>query len=379
MRSATQAPNNTRIRFALADALISLKRHAQAVEVLRQGLRRYPGDQEIKHRLVLAESYLEEQQWIEKRRGERRGSTQHAVEGRLDTRTRLHRIRCTKLKGRAALEACDTALRARPDDPLLHRQRGDALLDVNQIADAILAYQEALRLDPSSTETPKRIKLAQAQRQSSAKKCRQLTGRAALAACEAALLRGANDEALMQERRGDILLHMKRSEDAIRAYRAALSLAPDNADIQRKVLALTRQAAEAASGESSQQAAESMASLSPTPPAARGNAPETKPASATRTATKAVRKSQEPALAQRTKSSRTEASQRDTAAKADQAEKAPKPAARATGTSVKDQMTDAEERGSGTPIATIAVPVQSSAPSSRKRYSNRPIAAGITH
>ena len=47
-RELLRDPGNLDVRFALSDAYMGLRRYADAVAVLRDGLERFPGDDEIK-------------------------------------------------------------------------------------------------------------------------------------------------------------------------------------------------------------------------------------------------------------------------------------------------------------------------------------------
>jgi Flp pilus assembly protein TadD len=144
--------------------LIGLQRHKEAVEVLKEGLERSPGSNRIKSNLSLAESYLEEQSWIEKRRAQQATASGATVYKKPDTETKLNITRCTKPKGDSALKACDTALTVLPNNPSLRRSKADALMEMNRVVEAVLAYQESLRLDPHDAETSKKLSAAQSKR-----------------------------------------------------------------------------------------------------------------------------------------------------------------------------------------------------------------------
>jgi tetratricopeptide (TPR) repeat protein len=210
--------------------------------VLKDGLARAPGSEQIKKKLSLAESYLEERLWIEKRRAQQGASSDAAATQKLDTETKLNMIRCTKLKGDTALKACNMALKTLPDDAKLHRSKADALMAMDRVNEAILAYREALRLEPTDDETSKKLAAARSRRNAMVTDCQQLTGSAALRACDAALLEGAKDESAVQRRRGDLLLAMNRTAEAEEAYRRALNLSPDNLETKKKLESLTQPA-----------------------------------------------------------------------------------------------------------------------------------------
>ncbi len=239
-RELNLAPNDLAIRFALCDALIHLRRHKEAVDVLKEGLERLPGSNRIKKKLALAESYLEEQVWIEKRRAQQTVPPSDASDAKLDTVTKLNIIRCTKLKGDTALKACNTALKVLPNDPSLYRGKADALLSMNRLGEAVLAYRESLRFDPANPETTNSLLAAESQREVTVTRCQQLEGIAALDACDTALIKGSADEFAIQSRKGDLLLGMNRTAEALEAYNTARKLNPSNAEITQKIAALTK-------------------------------------------------------------------------------------------------------------------------------------------
>jgi len=239
-RELNLAPYDLDIRFALSDALIGLRRHKEAVEVLKDGLARSPGSARIKKKLSLAESYLEEQSWIERRRAQQAGAAGATVSKRLDTKTKLNMIRCTKLQGGSALKACESVLTVLPDDPSLHRSKADALLEMDRVVEAVLAYRQSLRLAPDDVETAKKLTVAQSKRKAIATECQRLAGSAALRACDTALLEGAEDEFALQRRRGDILLAMERTAEAKEAYQSALKLNPDDLETKKKLDSLIK-------------------------------------------------------------------------------------------------------------------------------------------
>jgi tetratricopeptide (TPR) repeat protein len=234
-RELNLAPHDLDIRFALSDALVGLRRHKEAVEVLKEGLERSPGSNRIKSKLSLAESYLEEQAWIEKRRAQQATPPGTTVSQKPETETKLNIIRCTKLKGDNALKACDAALTVLPNDPSLRRSKADALMEMNRVVEAVLAYQELLRLDPHDAETSKKLSAAQSKRKAFVAECQRLAGSAALRACDAALLEGATDEFVIHRRRGDLLLAKKRKAEAQKAYQSALELRPDDLEVKKKL------------------------------------------------------------------------------------------------------------------------------------------------
>lgn len=230
------APHDHNIRFALSDALIGLHRFQEAVNVLREGLEQFPGSNRIKKKLTLAESLAQEQLWIEQRRAR---SAQKTDQPRLDAVTKRNIIRCTKLKGSTAIEACNEALVTQPGDPSLHKARADALLSLGRIGESILAYRKALLLYPGDKETRQTLQTAQAKREALIGQCQQQDGSSALTSCQSALLKGERDESAIQVRIGELLLGLRQTTKALSAYEAALAVDPGNKEITEKIALLT--------------------------------------------------------------------------------------------------------------------------------------------
>jgi tetratricopeptide (TPR) repeat protein len=231
-------PSNMDIRMALGEALLKLRRYRPAVDVFKAGLEMEPGNRAYKEQLALVESLLKEQAWIEKQRKQRALKTASGQNGKKSVAASRFILRCTKLKGNTALAACNEGLALFPGLAELYRGKGDALMDLNRIGQAILAYREALVLVPDHRDTERKLSMAQTRRRLSVKKCTQLTGIIALSACDAALIKGGPDELIIQQRRGDLLSAMGKRQAAIEAYQAALMIDSGDNTIQRKLAAL---------------------------------------------------------------------------------------------------------------------------------------------
>ena len=148
-RELLRDPGNLEIRFALSDAFMGLRRYADAVAVLQEGLENFPGDDAIKKKLILAESYLDEQQHIEK---QQKSAAAASRSKKQDTQIRLSIIRCEKLKGDAAMAACNDGLAVNPDQPELLTGRGNIWLEMDRFGNAIRDYEAALAADPKNRD-----------------------------------------------------------------------------------------------------------------------------------------------------------------------------------------------------------------------------------
>ena len=239
-RELLRDPNNVEIRFALSDAYMGMRRYADAVSVLREGLERFPGDEEIKKKLILAESYLKEQQFIEKQQQTTAASSQSKKQ---ETQIRLSLIRCKTLKGEAAMAACNEGLGISPDHPELLMGRGNVWLKSDRIGNAMLDFEAALAADPKNREAAKNLRLAQTKRAVKVTQCLQVDGLEGLDACDAALLKGTSDEFAVQKRRAGLLQSMGREKEALAAYRVAAGLNPADGQIAQYLAALTPRSA----------------------------------------------------------------------------------------------------------------------------------------
>lgn len=235
-RELLRDPGNLEIRFALSDALMGLRRYADAVAVLQQGLENFPGDDTIKKKLILAESYLDEQQYIEK---QKKSAAAASRSKKQDTQIRLSIIRCEKLRGDAAMAACNDGLAMNPDHPELLTGRGNVWLEMDRFGNAIRDYEAALAADPKNRMVTKNLRLAQTKREVKVAQCLQAGGPDGLKACDAALMKGASDEFAVQKRRAGLLQAMGREKEAIEAYRVAAGLNPADDQIKQSLAALS--------------------------------------------------------------------------------------------------------------------------------------------
>ena len=130
--------------------------------------------------------------------------------GSAEETTRLQHdvMRCAKSFD---VNACDAALRSKPDDPEILVAKGDALSHDGRPADAILLYLRAGGLLPPGDEGIKlKLSAAEAQREGLAAQCQVSADAAAADACQAALLRGSADEPALLARRRVLLQSFDR-------------------------------------------------------------------------------------------------------------------------------------------------------------------------
>ena len=220
-----RSPNELERQLAVADALIDQGCYKEAVPVLEAGLAQRPRSSELQSRLRAARSMLSEEHFFEGL-----GTAQEAA------RLQHSVMRCTKLSD---VSACDDALHIKPDDPQLVIAKGDALAQGGRPADAILIYLHAASLLPSDDEVKSKLAAAESQREALVSQCEGNADTAAADACQAALLRGSQDEFALLRRRGILLQSLDKPEQALDAFIAANVLKQNDKSVALAIVALT--------------------------------------------------------------------------------------------------------------------------------------------
>ena len=219
-------PHDLAVQLAAIDALIDGGCYKEAVPILETGLSQHPHSSELQSRMRAVRSMLNEEQFFEGL-----GTAQEKAKLQHDA------MRCTKFFD---VNACDDALRSKPDDPELLVAKGDALSHEGRPADAILIYLHAGGLLPPGDEGIKlKLSAAEAQREGLAAQCQVSADAAAADACQAALLRGSTDEFTLLKRRGILLQSFDKPAQALDAFIAASVLKQDDKAVALAVVALT--------------------------------------------------------------------------------------------------------------------------------------------
>ena len=134
-------PDSIEVRLRYADVLMGQRQYQQAVNILRDALAMQPGNDTIKQKYRLASSLAEEQQSIDQL------STDTPAAG---TRNSVQEILCKTLKGQRAISACDQVLATDPRNITALTRRGDELMALNQVGDAVASYRRAVALEPAN-------------------------------------------------------------------------------------------------------------------------------------------------------------------------------------------------------------------------------------
>ena len=142
-------PDDLQAQFKLADAWSDAGCFGESLQVLQAAQDAHPGNKELETRLRVAGSLVGEEHFFDDL-------------DRADTEARLKRagFRCTSL---ADLDACNEALRLKPDDPALLVAQGDALVRSRRPADALNRYRLAAVIAPNQRDVAARIASAESQ------------------------------------------------------------------------------------------------------------------------------------------------------------------------------------------------------------------------
>jgi predicted Zn-dependent protease len=146
----SQNPNDANVRLKLADTLIGLARFREAVEVLKRGVILQPGNSDFRQRLSAAESDLAEGEWIDKR-------AQARNTGSAGSQTAADELLCLKLRGEAAIEACDAVLAKAPGNRAVLVAKADALTGLGRFQDAVVEYKRVLNFYPQDADVAKKL------------------------------------------------------------------------------------------------------------------------------------------------------------------------------------------------------------------------------
>jgi tetratricopeptide (TPR) repeat protein len=134
-------PTNIEVRLRYADVLMGQQQYQKAVNILNDTLAMRPDSETIKQKYRLASSLAEEQQSIKQL------SSDTPAAG---TRNSVKEILCKTLKGQRAINACDEVLATNPRNITALTRRGDELMALNQVEDAVVSYRSAVALDPAN-------------------------------------------------------------------------------------------------------------------------------------------------------------------------------------------------------------------------------------
>jgi len=219
------SPSSLGARFTLADTLIEANCYDEAVHTLEDGEALHPRNSDLQAKLRTTRSLVSEQAYFA-------GKEQAEMAAKVSRNL----LRCSKL---GDLNACDEALKLKPNDAEILLSKGDALLKASRPAEAEQTYRRAKQAAPDNARIATQLAAAQAQRQVSLSQCQKGSGEAALAACQSALLRGAEDEFAIHARMGALNQQRNQAAPALASYIAANALKPGDRGVALGIVALT--------------------------------------------------------------------------------------------------------------------------------------------
>ena len=146
-------------------------------------------------------------------------------------------LRCTKL---GDLNACDEALKLKPNDVEILLGKGDALLKASRPAEAEISLSscEAGRRR-TMPRVAAQLAAAQAHRQAALSLCQKGSGDSALEACQAALMQGSDDEFAIHSRMALLYQQRNQAAPALASYIAANAVKPGDRGVALGIVALT--------------------------------------------------------------------------------------------------------------------------------------------
>ena len=219
------SPASLPARFRLADALIEANCYEEAVHALEAGEALHPRSPDLAAKLRMTRSLVSEQSYFA-----------GLEEAEVAARVSRNLLRCTRLND---LNACDAALKLKPDDAQVLVAKGDALLKSNRPADAEQIFRRAKELAPGDSAAATQLAAAQAQRQAALAQCQRGEGDAALQSCQAALLRGASDEFTIHSRLAQLYQQRNQPGPALASYVAADALHGGDRGVALGIVAVT--------------------------------------------------------------------------------------------------------------------------------------------
>jgi tetratricopeptide (TPR) repeat protein len=223
--SLAATPASLPARFKLADALIEANCYDEAVHALEAGEALHPRSPDLAAKLRTTRSLVSEQSYFA-----------GLEEAEVAARVSRNLLRCTRLSD---LNACDEALKLKPNDAQVLIAKGDALLQTNRPAEAELNFRRAKELAPGDAKAATQLAAAQAQRQLALSQCQRGDGDGALQACQAALLRGVSDEFAIHSRLGQLYQQRNQPGQALGSYIAAESLHGGDRGVALGIVAVT--------------------------------------------------------------------------------------------------------------------------------------------
>jgi hypothetical protein len=128
--------NNRKLHVVLGKSLEKKNAFDDARFAYNAALKLFPNDKFFLKRLSIVESYIEERDWLAKKKAEKQGNKNQA------SQLKIAAIKCKKLSGQKAIKNCDTVLALSPNQPEIILAKANHLYSQKQYLQAKKTYQE---------------------------------------------------------------------------------------------------------------------------------------------------------------------------------------------------------------------------------------------
>ena len=139
-------PESLSILLKQADHLLELQRIDDAEIVVDKAMKFHPSSKKAIHKSKEIESYQQERKWAQKNKENKDNSS---VTNTLSPQLRLDQIRCLKLKGEKALQACNNIIYKESNNSGLYKARGKILAEMGREEEAERDFKLAMKYGPA--------------------------------------------------------------------------------------------------------------------------------------------------------------------------------------------------------------------------------------
>ncbi len=147
---------NRELHVALTRTLDKRQQFKQALEAYNHALNVFPNDDYFFKKRLITKSNFKEQQWLKNKREDRRNENKTSLKNQ-SAQFKLNKIRCTRLTGETALNACEMAIKINDKDSVLFVSMGDIYASQQKNTRAITAYNRVLKLNSADKKTSKKL------------------------------------------------------------------------------------------------------------------------------------------------------------------------------------------------------------------------------
>lgn len=141
------SPKNLGLLLKLSEHLVDLQLLDEAEKHMKDAVSFYPDSEKARYKLKKIESYIEEREWLNKRKKE--NEKKKSAKTVLSPELQINKIRCMKLKGEKALNACNELIKKIPDDYTLYQARGKVLSEMGRKKEAEKDLRLAMKYNPA--------------------------------------------------------------------------------------------------------------------------------------------------------------------------------------------------------------------------------------